>query len=169
MPPIAAENSASPYDPVKDVLQRLILVDRKFERKAVASHPALGVSEDTVSRWVNGQSPPPARALPGLYFALSRYIGVFSCLLQETNLIVIPRPQLVVRRAPGRIMEELLIRFGEVYRIFGKVLRDQPLTAEELLEMEEEVQKAKATLDEALEVTRQRRKEQRARKKYGNG
>lgn len=138
-------------------LQRVFLIKRQFSRKEVAAR--LGVSVDCLDRWVNGQRELPARLLPGLYTALGQYTRLWSCLLQETNLTIIARPETEATRRPEALMRDLLVRFGEVYRIFAKLLSEKPLTRSDILELEEEVNQAKAALDEALLLARIKQKE----------
>jgi hypothetical protein len=154
----AADYSASPEsNRLLGELQRLFVIEKTFSRKEIAAR--MGLSVDCLDRWINGQREFPARLLSSLYRALGGYVRLWSCLLEDTNLTVMPRPRTKTRQ-PEAVMKDLLRQFGEVYRIFTKLMFEEPLTRGDILALEEEVNRAKAALDEALMIARIQQKEQ---------
>lgn len=143
-------------DPVRDELQRVFLIDRRFERKAVAAHPALRVSEDTLSDFINGKRATPSYRLPGLYHALGEYLGIFQCLLKRTDLVVVRLPTVGLRRPPLMILADLTTNFGELYELLGKMVRGEQLTAEEYRQLKEHAAELKTLTDELLNIEPER-------------
>lgn len=153
-----AKNSAVALDTsVGRALQCALLSKvQVLGRTAIAAHPALQVSESTLCRWISGESPIPARKIPGLYLALGHSLHLFALLARPVGLCVSPIPQVPVRRSVQRLAEEMLDHTATALRIAGKLQRDEPLSEEELSALEKAVVSVEQAGKELLNVARQR-------------
>lgn len=155
-PRVTPPSENSDGDPLYRLLQREFYVRGRSLKEVALQIPW---HYDQLRRCVNGKESFPARKLRGLYRAFGYDRRVYSCLLDDTGLMIVPRPHVPPRRGPQRIIEEWMRSFGILYRVFGKVARGETLTREDELMFEKEAADAKAAIDEALEIVRQRRKE----------
>jgi hypothetical protein len=137
-------------NPPAEELRKIICVERRVSIKEIASHPAVQMSDDSVERWVNGSRDVPARKLPGLYYALSRYQGIWSCLLDYTDLIVVPKPLIVAPHSMPYLLASFSHSIAVIYDIFSRVLRKERFSQEQLRRLREEGEKAKRDIDESV-------------------
>lgn len=139
-------------------LQNLFIINRLFSRKEIAAK--MGVSEDLLSLWINGQRDFPAKRLGDLYLALNRYAKIIALTLQSTDLTITQRVTRDVHRAPIHLLEDLLMSFADIHRVLGKLLRGDRLTPEDVQEFEAEAEKAKTAIDDLTQKVREQSQEE---------
>lgn len=118
---------------------REIVHRERIALKEIALHPAVDEDETVVCRWLNQSRDVPARKLPGLYYALKENMGIWSCLVEQNDLIVLPKPTVSVIHSPMQVLGQLSLSHARIWSIFSKILRKDKITADDVRKLREEV------------------------------
>lgn len=143
------------YDPdqPRSELRRLFLIERRHTIKEAAAD--LGTSGELMRQFVCGQRDLPAKYLGPLYLALGRRLSIITAVLQGTDLIIGQRIPASIHHCPPRLLERMMVLFGDIYQIFGKLVRGEKLTPEELRDLKGEVAELQQVLSEVIETAEQ--------------
>lgn len=144
-------------------IRRIVNAER-YSLKDIALHPAVDEDESTVCRWLNQSRDLPARKLPGIYFALKHNLGVWSCLLEQCGLIVVPKPALIVGASPARLLGHLSLSQARILDIFVELQEKKEVTPDDVRKMREIAEQLKQQADRAVAWAEQRLKEQGEKK-----
>jgi len=139
---------------------RRIVWENRMTLKEIALSPGIEEGEMVVHRWLNQSRDIPARKMPALFVALHRNMRLWSCLLDQCDLIAMPKPTVTIRRSPARILGEITLSQATIFQVSSKIFRMEKITVDEVRQLREQSEKLKQSIDEMVAIAEKLLQEQ---------